>query len=72
MTCNECDDAFRPGASMRVLVDDGVQLVICKRPGPWRFEYRYYMYAEGGGVTQIPSEGTWRLDPGERVVTDGL
>lgn len=72
MACNECYEAFRPGESMRVLVDDGVQLVICKRPGPWRFEYRYYFYAEGGGVAQIPTEGTWLLEPGERVVTDGL
>ena len=72
MACGECYEAFRPGTSMRVLVDDGVQLVICKRPGPWRLEHRYYLYTDVGGVDSIPTEGTWILDRGERVVTDGL
>jgi hypothetical protein len=57
---------------MRVLMDDDVQLVICKRHGPWRFEHRYFMYFDGGGVASIPADGTWVLDPGERVVTGGL
>lgn len=72
MACSECYEAFRPGETMRVLVDDGVQLVICKRPGPWRFEHRYYFFAEGGGIAEIPTEGTWLLEHGERVVIHGL